>query len=246
MRGRLYVGNLPWSWTDDTLRENFGAFGDVVDATVVVDKHKFRSRGFGFVTFASEEDSKKALAEMQGKEFDGRVIKVGPAEPQSHTAEETGAGPAGGGKDSPASGSGSHRKPRPKRRGGHGPAHAHPHPHRGYHPDHRCDTRRMAPATAVEGVPPGYMPYSAAPAYYNTPDGRTVYMAPQYVWPQMHGGPPMAGYMYPPPGVMYPPSTGVASSPMAADSTAGYYPPQVVYYSHAPAAPAPPPSAPPS
>lgn len=79
---KLYVGNLPWSVNDDSLRELFAQFGDITEATVVVDRMSGRSKGFGFVTFASEEMASKAVQEMHEKDVEGRKIIVNVAKPR--------------------------------------------------------------------------------------------------------------------------------------------------------------------
>lgn len=73
---RLFVGNLPWSVTSQSLKELFEKFGEVTDAVVITDRATGRSRGFGFVTFAKAEDATKAKDEMNNKEVDGRAIVV--------------------------------------------------------------------------------------------------------------------------------------------------------------------------
>lgn len=80
---KLYVGNLSYEITSDQLKELFSEFGDVVDAVVITDKYKGdRSKGFGFVEFAKEEDAQKALEAMNGKEVEGRALVVNVARPQ--------------------------------------------------------------------------------------------------------------------------------------------------------------------
>ena len=79
---KLYVGNLPWSVDDNKLKELFAPYGEISEAVVITDKFSKRSKGFGFVTFANEEDAKKAESEMNGKEVDGREIKVNEAKPR--------------------------------------------------------------------------------------------------------------------------------------------------------------------
>lgn len=80
---KLYVGNLPWSVKDDKLKELFSSFGDIEDAVLIKDKFSGRSKGFGFVTFANEEDAKKAISEMNGKEVEGRALTVSEARPMA-------------------------------------------------------------------------------------------------------------------------------------------------------------------
>lgn len=76
MATELFVGSLAWAVTDDQLREFFAQAGDVKSATVLKDRDSGRSRGFGFVEMGSEDDAKKAVAELNGKELEGRAITV--------------------------------------------------------------------------------------------------------------------------------------------------------------------------
>ncbi|MFH1823176.1 MAG: RNA-binding protein [archaeon] len=82
MGNKIYVGNLAFSTTQDKLKEIFGKFGEITEATVITDKFSGRSKGFGFVTFAEDASAKKAVAELNGKEVDGREIKVSEAKPR--------------------------------------------------------------------------------------------------------------------------------------------------------------------
>jgi len=79
MGTKIYVGNLSFSITSDKLKEMFSEFGEITEATVISDKFSGRSKGFGFVSFANEEDAKKAIDAMNEKEVDGRAIKVNEA-----------------------------------------------------------------------------------------------------------------------------------------------------------------------
>lgn len=79
---KLYVGNLPWSIKNDKLKELFSEFGEVTDAVVITDKFTRRSKGFGFVEFANDEEGKKAIEAMSGKEIEGRELKVNEAKPR--------------------------------------------------------------------------------------------------------------------------------------------------------------------
>ncbi|OVA06055.1 RNA recognition motif domain [Macleaya cordata] len=67
---------LSFYTTDQTLAEAFSKFGQVVEAKIVMDRVSDRSKGFGFVTFASEDEAEKAIAEMNGKTLNGRTIFV--------------------------------------------------------------------------------------------------------------------------------------------------------------------------
>jgi len=77
---KIYVGNLPWSVDDEGLKKQFEAFNPS-EASVIKDKFSGRSKGFGFVTIDDDEAAKKAIAEMNEKEVDGRNIKVSEARP---------------------------------------------------------------------------------------------------------------------------------------------------------------------
>lgn len=78
---KLFIGSLPWSVNNDSLRDLFAQFGEITDAVVIMDRDSGRSKGFGFVTFSSQDSAEKAL-EMDGKEVEGRKIVVNKAKPQ--------------------------------------------------------------------------------------------------------------------------------------------------------------------
>ncbi len=82
MAKNIYVGNLPYSMDDDGLSEIFVPYGQVTSARVIKDKFTSRSRGFGFVEMADDEEALKAIAELNGKSFDGRDLKVSEARPR--------------------------------------------------------------------------------------------------------------------------------------------------------------------
>jgi RNA recognition motif-containing protein len=86
----LYVGNLPFSTTDEQLREAFSRYGTVVGAQVIVDRETGRSRGFGFVEMS--EGAEAAIEAMNGAEFQGRTLTVNEARPR----EERPRGGSGG------------------------------------------------------------------------------------------------------------------------------------------------------
>jgi RNA recognition motif-containing protein len=79
---KLFIGNLPWSITSDSLRDLFSQVGEVVEAMVITDRMSGRSKGFGFVTFATEEAAQAAIQQMNEKEVDGRKIIVNVARPK--------------------------------------------------------------------------------------------------------------------------------------------------------------------
>ena len=79
---KLYVGNLSYEVTTDNLKEYFSQAGKVVDAVVISDKRTGRSKGFGFVEFDTEEEAKKGVETLNGKDFEGRALVVNEARPQ--------------------------------------------------------------------------------------------------------------------------------------------------------------------
>lgn len=82
MAKTLYVGNLPYSATDESLKEHFSQAGNVASASVITDKFSGRSRGFGFVEMATDEEATKAVETLNGKDFDGRELRVNEARPK--------------------------------------------------------------------------------------------------------------------------------------------------------------------
>lgn len=82
MNKRLYVGNLSYDTTDDGLRQAFDEVGSVQEATVITDRYSGRSRGFGFVEMATEEEAEKAVQELNETVIDGRTVKVAEAQPR--------------------------------------------------------------------------------------------------------------------------------------------------------------------
>lgn len=83
---KLYVGNLSYGSTEADLRTLFGSYGSVTSAAVIMDRETGRSKGFGFVEFASNEEGKAAIAALDGKENDGRALKVNEARPQEKSS----------------------------------------------------------------------------------------------------------------------------------------------------------------
>ena len=97
MSKKLFVGGLSYHTTDAVLLEGFERFGEVLEAKVITDRDTQRSRGFGFVTFADAQAADSAMAEMDGREFDGRTIKVNEAQERSRGGGR--GGPRGGRND---------------------------------------------------------------------------------------------------------------------------------------------------
>lgn len=94
---KIYVGNLSFGVDDDKLREIFSKFGEVEEATIIKDKFSGRSKGFGFVTFSNDEAAKKAIAELNDKEVEGRALKVNEARPMEDRPPRRDFGNRGGG-----------------------------------------------------------------------------------------------------------------------------------------------------
>ena len=82
MSKKLYVGNLSYDATDDDLKALFDTFGEVTSANIIRYRDSNRSKGFGFVEIASDEDGQKAIDELDGTEHMGRNIKVNVARPK--------------------------------------------------------------------------------------------------------------------------------------------------------------------
>ncbi len=83
MGKRLYVGNLPYSVTEQELIDKFGAFGTVESATLITDRDSGRSKGFGFVEMATDAEAQKAIEEVNGTDYDGRPVTVNEARPMN-------------------------------------------------------------------------------------------------------------------------------------------------------------------
>lgn len=93
----IYVGNLSPETTEDDLRQAFEAFGQVNAATVIKDKFSGESRGFGFVEMPAKNEAETAIAEMDGKDLNGSMIKVNEARPRPDRQGGGGRGGSGGG-----------------------------------------------------------------------------------------------------------------------------------------------------
>lgn len=98
MSMKLYVGNLSFQTSSHDLEAMFAGIGAVESATVVEDRETGRSRGFGFVEMANQEDGERAIAELNGTEQGGREIKVNEAKPREDRGGRGGGGGYGGGR----------------------------------------------------------------------------------------------------------------------------------------------------
>jgi cold-inducible RNA-binding protein len=92
----IFVGNLSFNTAEEELRQLFEPFGQVDRVSIMTDRDTGRSRGFGFVEMASNEDGEKAIASLNGSQVGGRTINVNEARPKT---ERSGGGGGGGGRD---------------------------------------------------------------------------------------------------------------------------------------------------
>ncbi|MBI4139145.1 RNA-binding protein [Candidatus Uhrbacteria bacterium] len=90
MAKKLYVGGLPYSTAEDSLREYFSQAGNVESAMIIMDKMTGRSKGFGFVEMSTDEDAQKAIEMFNGKDFEGRSLVVNEARPMEARPPRTG------------------------------------------------------------------------------------------------------------------------------------------------------------
>ena len=108
---KLYVGNLSFNTSTQDLEEIFGEIGTVESANLIEDRETGRSRGFAFVEMSSKEEGERAIAELNGKEFDGRELKINEAKPRENSGGGGGGrggygGGGGGGRGSNRGGGG--------------------------------------------------------------------------------------------------------------------------------------------
>lgn len=82
MGKKLYVGNLPFSITEESLSNTFSEYGTVESAKVIMDRNTGRSKGFGFVEMSTESEAQDAIKKLDGSDYDGRPIRVNEAEPK--------------------------------------------------------------------------------------------------------------------------------------------------------------------
>lgn len=97
MGKKLYVGNLPYSVQDETLQNAFSAFGTVESARVITDRETGRSKGFGFVEMAADDEANQAIEQLNGSPLEGRNITVSEARPQAPRQGGGGGFRSGGG-----------------------------------------------------------------------------------------------------------------------------------------------------
>ncbi len=94
MESKLYVGNLPYSATEDELSKMFGQAGTVTSVAIIKDRETGRSKGFAFVEMSNADEAQKAISILNGRDMGGRDLRVSVARPR----EEGGGGGGGGGR----------------------------------------------------------------------------------------------------------------------------------------------------
>jgi cold-inducible RNA-binding protein len=104
MSMKLYVGNLSFNTSTQDLEQIFGEIGTVDSANIIEDRETGRSRGFGFIEMSSKEEGQNAISQLDGKEVDGRALKVNEAKPQENRG-----GGGGGGRGGYGGGGGGNR-----------------------------------------------------------------------------------------------------------------------------------------
>jgi RNA recognition motif-containing protein len=95
MGKKLYVGNLPFSATDESLQEMFAQSGSVTSAKIIMDRDTGRSKGFGFVEMSSDQEASDAIQKLNGQSVGGRAITVAEARPVTPREDRGGGGGRG-------------------------------------------------------------------------------------------------------------------------------------------------------
>jgi RNA recognition motif-containing protein len=97
MAAKLYVGNLPYSATEDGLKTHFSSAGSVASVKIIIDSETGRSKGFGFVEMESDDGAQSAVSQLDGQEYEGRSLRVSEAKPQPERESRGGGGGGFGG-----------------------------------------------------------------------------------------------------------------------------------------------------
>jgi cold-inducible RNA-binding protein len=95
MAAKLYVGNLPYSATEDGLKTHFSSAGSVASVKIIIDRETGRSKGFGFVEMESDDGASSAVSQLDGQEYEGRSLRVSEAKPQPERDSRGGGGGGG-------------------------------------------------------------------------------------------------------------------------------------------------------
>ena len=92
MAKKIYVGNMSYNTSEDTLRQLFAQYGEVVSVNVITDRYTGRAKGFGFVEMASDDAARAAMGALNGREVDGRQLKVNEATDKPRDSNRGGGG----------------------------------------------------------------------------------------------------------------------------------------------------------
>jgi len=92
----IYIGNLPYNTNDQELQDLFSQFGEVAKISIVSDRETGRSRGFGFVEMTNDDEGRRAIEELNGKDYGGRALTVNEARPRENRSGGGGGGGGGG------------------------------------------------------------------------------------------------------------------------------------------------------
>lgn len=95
MGKKLYVGGIPYSATEEALKDAFSKAGEVESVQIIIDRMSGRSKGFGFVEMVSEDDAQKAIDMWDGQDYEGRTLKVNEARPPRQRFDRGGGGGGG-------------------------------------------------------------------------------------------------------------------------------------------------------
>jgi RNA recognition motif-containing protein len=98
MGRKLYVGNLPYTVSEDALSEKFSEFGRVESVKVITDRDTGQSKGFGFIEMGTDSEAHAAIDGLNGTDYEGRPMKVNEAKPQERGGRGGGGGGGGGGR----------------------------------------------------------------------------------------------------------------------------------------------------
>ncbi|MCB0836268.1 MAG: RNA-binding protein [Bacteroidetes bacterium] len=93
----IYVGNIPYNFTEDDLNDMFSNFGEVTSAKIIIDRETGKSKGFGFVDMEDDEEGQEAIDGLNGRDINGRALKVNEAKPKSEGGGRGGFNRGGGG-----------------------------------------------------------------------------------------------------------------------------------------------------
>src|SRR5689334_5091855 len=96
MGKKLYVGNLPFSATEQALTDSFSEFGNVTSCKIITDRDSGRSKGFGFVEMSTDEEAQSIISKFHGADYEGRQMNVTEARPMAPRDNDRGGGRSGG------------------------------------------------------------------------------------------------------------------------------------------------------